>query len=90
LLPFFHLTNELIGLIHLAGQVEAKCDLPSTLGKSPKKGSDILMLLLNCQSPKRNHSKSHKNRTRSLQNEFASQLFPPTVAATNQVPWELR
>lgn len=46
------------------------------------------MRLLNCQSPKRNHGKAHKDRTPSLQNEFASQLFPPTVAATNQVPAE--
>lgn len=48
------------------------------------------MSLLNCQSQKRNHGKAHKNRTPSPQNECASQIFPPTVAATNQMPVESR
>lgn len=41
LLPFLHLTNELIGLIHLTRQVEAKFDLPSTLGEGLKKEVQI-------------------------------------------------
>lgn len=45
------------------------------------------MSFSNCQYQKGNHSKDN-NRTSSPQNEFASRLFPPTVAVTNQVPEE--